>query len=124
MGGAAPVAGILDDAPGRARGRCANREDAFAGRGDPDVARPKVEVRVSIPLKTLRSGAKQIDLKDGSGTTLESVYDFACDGKASYYASTGRLTFLAAGSAPEPDGTTSRLHLEMTVDMLERRAQK
>ena len=91
---------------------------------EPSGKRAKVEVRVHIPLKTLRSGTKQIELKEGSGTTLESVYNFACDGKDSYYASTGRLTFLVAGSAVEPDGTTSRLYLETTVDLIEGRARK
>jgi hypothetical protein len=89
----------------------------------PRGKRATVEVHISIPLQTIRTATKKIDLSDGSGTTLDATYDFACDGKDSYYASGSRMTFIADGRAVEPDSTTSRMRLEMTMELKEHRSQ-
>jgi hypothetical protein len=80
----------------------------------------KVDVRISIPLRTIKNGNRLIDLNEGSGSTLEATYDFALANSDSHFASTMCLNFQAAGSNAEVDGTTTRIRLEATIEAKER----
>jgi hypothetical protein len=81
----------------------------------------KVEVHIRVPLCTIKSSQREMALTDGSGTTLDGYYDFALDGD-SFYSSTIRMTFLATGRNPEADGTSTRLRMELAIDVKEQRS--
>jgi hypothetical protein len=97
--------GTLKEVYQGAKGRCA-----------------KVEVHIRVPICTIKSGERQMALTDGSGTTLDAYYDFALDGSDSHYSSKIRMAFLATGRNPEADGTSTRVRMELGIDLKEERS--
>ena len=81
----------------------------------------KVEVHIRVPLRTIKNGEHNLDLSEGSGSTLDAVYDFALDGNDSHYAAAMQMKFLATGSNPESDGTQSRVRIELGIELREQR---
>jgi hypothetical protein len=89
----------------------------------PKGRRAKVEVNIRIPLTRISANGRELELNADSGTSLESILEFALDGD-SFSASNSRFHFLAAGTGPEADGTSTRMRVESTVDLRENRAAK
>jgi hypothetical protein len=83
--------------------------------------RAKVEVRIRVPLRTIQGSEHELDLSDGSGTTLDAIYEFALGNHDNFYASAMQMKFLATGTNPESNGTSTRLRIELTVDLKEQR---
>jgi hypothetical protein len=81
----------------------------------------KVEVKIRVPLHTIKNGDVVLALSDDSGSVLEAVYDFALGGTDSWYESTMHMTFKATGKNLERDGSTSRLRVDLAIDMKEQR---
>ena len=84
----------------------------------------RVEVHIYVPLRTIKTTDKVLELNAGSGTTLDAVYDIALTSGDSTFASAMQMKFLATGSNPESDGTTTRVRIELEIDFKEQRSTR